>query len=112
MGTKFRPIFNPRFKKEFDWFLNHDSAKADKIKDLMADTLEHPTYGPGHPEHLRHLGENIWSRHTDKKNRLRYSIKGFIVCFEPCPGHYKNHSCWLGIAIPAKSPTEYPRNDE
>jgi toxin YoeB len=91
MGTKFQPKFTPRFKKELDWFLDYDSAKAARIKILVDDTLEHPTYGLGHPEHLRHLGENVWSRRIDKKNRLVYQIIGDVILFIQCRGHYKDH---------------------
>jgi toxin YoeB len=64
---------------------------AEKIDELRKDTLEHPTEGLGKPERLRHLGGNVWSRHVDKKNRLRYSIEGNIIYFERCRGHYKDH---------------------
>ncbi|MDR1255981.1 MAG: type II toxin-antitoxin system YoeB family toxin [Puniceicoccales bacterium] len=33
----------------------------------------------------------MWSRHIDKKNRLRYSISGDSVLFERCKGHYDDH---------------------
>jgi toxin YoeB len=91
MVTKFQPEFAPRFKKELDWFLDHNSAKAIKIKDLMTDTLEHPTYGLGRPERLRHREGNWWSRRIDEKNRLVYCIEGDIIYFEQCRGHYNDH---------------------
>jgi toxin YoeB len=91
MGTNFRPEFKKGFQKEFNWFLDHDRFAAAKIKILMADTLEHPTYGLGHPERLRHRKGNEWSRHIDKKNRLVYEIIGKVVWFEQCYGHYDDH---------------------
>jgi toxin YoeB len=91
METKFQPKFTPRFKKEFDWFLDYDLDKAVKIKILTADTLEHPTWGLGQPEHLRHLGGNVWSRRIDKKNRLVYQIIDDVILFIQCRGHYKDH---------------------
>jgi toxin YoeB len=80
-----------RFDREYERFYKYDKHTADKIDELMADTLEHPMEGLGHPERLRHLGGNVWSRHIDKKNRLRYSIEGNIVYFERCRGHYDDH---------------------
>jgi Txe/YoeB family toxin of Txe-Axe toxin-antitoxin module len=91
MGTKFQPKLTPRFKKELDWFLDYDSAKAERIKILMADTVEHPTEGLGHSERLRHREGNWRSRHIDKKNRLVYQIIGNVVWFEQCYGHYDDH---------------------
>jgi Txe/YoeB family toxin of Txe-Axe toxin-antitoxin module len=80
-----------RFDKKFKRFRKYDKETTAKIKILMADTLEHPTYELGHPEQLRHLGANVWSRHIDKKNRVRYSIEGGIVYVERCCGHYNDH---------------------
>jgi toxin YoeB len=91
MGTKFRPEFKKGFQKELDWFLDHNRFMAAKVKVLIADTLAHPTHGLGHPEHLRHLGENVWSRHIDKKDRLVYQIIGDVILFIQCRGHYKDH---------------------
>jgi toxin YoeB len=87
----FKAEYSKRFDKEFKRFRKYDKETTAKIKILMADILEHPTYGLGHPEHLRHLGENVWSRHIDKKNRLVYKIIGNVVYFERCCGHYDDH---------------------
>ena len=87
----FEAEYTKRFTKEYERFFKHDKETAAKIKTLKADILEHPTYGLGHQERLRHLGGNVWSRHIDKKNRLRYSIEGNIVYFERCRGHYDDH---------------------
>jgi toxin YoeB len=87
----FEPKYSKKFVKEFKRFRKYDKETTAKIKILMADTLAHPTYGLGHPEHLRHLGENVWSRRIDKKNRLVYKIIGKVVWFDSCSGHYKDH---------------------
>ncbi|MDR2628830.1 MAG: type II toxin-antitoxin system YoeB family toxin [Puniceicoccales bacterium] len=91
MGTNFQREFTPKFKKEYNWFLDYDHETTDKINILITDILAHPTYGLGHPERLKHLGGNVWSRHIDKKNRLRYSIEGNVIYFERCRGHYDDH---------------------
>jgi toxin YoeB len=87
----YKPDFSKRFKQEYDRLCDRDKPKADKIDDLIADTLKHPTEGIGHPKRLRHFGENIWSRHVDKKNRLVYKIVGRVVWFDSCEGHYDDH---------------------
>ncbi|MDR1173822.1 MAG: type II toxin-antitoxin system YoeB family toxin [Puniceicoccales bacterium] len=79
-----------RFNKEYERFRKYDKETTAKIKILIADTLGHPMEGLGHPERLKHLGGNVWSRHIDKKNRLRYSIEGNIIYFERCRGHYND----------------------
>jgi toxin YoeB len=87
----FKAEYSKRFTKEFERFRKYDKETTAKIKILMADILEHPMEGLGHPEHLRHLEENVWSRHIDKKNRLVYKIIGKVIYFERCWGHYDDH---------------------
>jgi toxin YoeB len=80
--------YSKRFKKEFERFRKYDKETTAKIKILIADTLEHPMEGLGHPERLRHRKGNWGSRHINKKNRLVYEIIGNIVWFIQCWGHY------------------------
>jgi toxin YoeB len=87
----YKPDFSKKFKQGYDRFLNSSLYTVEKIDELVADTLEHPTYGLGQPERLRHLGGNKWSRHIDKKNRLVYEIIGGVILFTQCRGHYNDH---------------------
>jgi toxin YoeB len=87
----FEADYSKRFTKDFERFRKYDKETTAKIKILIADTLKHPMEGLGHPERLRHLGENIWSRHIDKKDRLVYQIIGNVILFIQCRGHYKDH---------------------
>jgi toxin YoeB len=91
MGIRFRREFAPRFKKEYNRFLDYDHETAAKIKVLIADVLEHPAEGPGKPERLRHRKSVTWSRHIDKKNRLVYTLREDLIYFESCKGHYDDH---------------------
>lgn len=50
-----------------------------KYEKLVKELHEHPYTGTGHPEHLRHASDNVWSRHIDKKNRLIYIVHDDIV---------------------------------
>jgi toxin YoeB len=87
----FGPKYSKKFVKEYERLCKRDRNAADKVDELMADTLEHPTYGLGQPERLRHRKENWWSRRIDHKNRLVYYIEWNVVYFEQCRGHYKDH---------------------
>jgi toxin YoeB len=87
----FTPKYSKKFIKEYERLYKRDKNTANKIDELMADALKHPMEGLGHPERLRHLGENVWSRHIDKKNRLVYQIIGNVILFIQCRGHYKDH---------------------
>jgi toxin YoeB len=87
----FEPKYSERFLKEYERLCKRDKNTADKVDELMVDILKHPMEGLGHPERLKHLGGNVWSRHMDKKNRLVYKIIGNVVWFDSCKGHYKDH---------------------
>lgn len=50
-----------------------------KLEKLVKELQEHPYTGTGHPEHLKHIPGDMWSRHIDKKNRLRYFVHDDIV---------------------------------
>jgi toxin YoeB len=91
VGIEFQREFAPKFRKEYNRFLDYDSITATKIAELIVDILKHPRDGIGHPERLRHLGENVWSRHIDKKNQLVYKIIDDVIRFECCSGHYTDH---------------------
>jgi toxin YoeB len=80
-----------QFDREYEKFYKYDKSTTDKIDELMVDILEHPTYGLGHPERLRHRKGNVWSRHIDQKNRLVYEIIGGVILFIQCRGHYDDH---------------------
>ena len=61
-----------------------------KIDRIFLELSEHPYHGTGHPEPLRYLSGNIWSRRLDKKNRLRYRVQEdvVIVTVVSVLGHY------------------------
>ena len=50
-----------------------------KIEQIFLELSERPYSGIGHPEPLRYLSGNIWSRRIDKKNRLRYLVQDDVV---------------------------------
>jgi toxin YoeB len=87
----FKAEYSKRFDREYGRFYKYDKPTADKIDELKSDILEHPTYGLGRPERLRHRKGNWWSRRIDQKNRLVYEIVGNVIWFEQCEGHYGDH---------------------
>ena len=83
--------YSPKFRREYKKLRKTRQDTAKMVRFLIADVLEHPRGGLGHPERLRHFPGEVWSRRIDQKNRLRYSIAGDVVCFERCLGHYGDH---------------------
>jgi len=83
-----------------------DKQAIKKLDKLLNELREHPTFGTGHPEQLRHRKGNIWSRHiTDtcaactvpstraqsaSKHRLVYEIFDDFIMVEvqQTYGHY------------------------
>ncbi|MDR0693415.1 MAG: type II toxin-antitoxin system YoeB family toxin [Puniceicoccales bacterium] len=84
----FKLKYSKRFIKEYEKLCKRDKSAADKIDALMVGTLQHPMYGLGRPERLRHLEENIWSWHIGKKSRLVYKITGDMVWLDSCQNYY------------------------
>ncbi len=55
--------------------LAKDEPKAyKKALKLIAELYEHPTTGTGHPEPLKGIPNNRWSRHISDKHRLVYRV--------------------------------------
>jgi toxin YoeB len=47
---------------------------ARRVLALIEATLRDPYQGIGKPEHLRHLGGNVWSRRITEADRLVYEV--------------------------------------
>ena len=59
-----------------------------RILDLMDAVLRDPYAGIGKPEHLRHLGGNVWSRRINEADRLVYEVFDDRVVFLQARYHY------------------------
>lgn len=55
---------------------------------LMEATLRSPFAGIGRPEHLKHLGGNVWSRRINQADRLVYEVFDDRVVFLQARYHY------------------------
>ena len=61
-----------------------------KALKLIAELYEHPTTGTGHPEPLKGIPNNRWSRHVNDKHRLVYRVMAeeVVVLVISAYGHY------------------------
>lgn len=59
-----------------------------RVLDLMDATLREPYEGTGKPEHLKHLGGNVWSRRITEADRLVYEVFDDRVEFLQARYHY------------------------
>lgn len=63
-----------------------------KVVKLIQELHEHPRTGTGHPEALKGMGGNTYSREINKKDRLVYEIyeehiRVYVISVE---GHYSD----------------------
>lgn len=59
-----------------------------RVVDLMEAVLRDPYAGIGKPEHLKHLGGNVWSRRITDTDRLVYEVFTDRVDFLQARYHY------------------------
>ena len=82
------PVFDREFRESLGWWYKNDKNKADKILDLVTDTMSHPFEGLGKPEPLKYLEANTWSRRIDLEHRLVHRVRHDRVDFLSCRYHY------------------------
>ena len=71
--------------------LKKDEPKTfEKMAAMLAELMQHPMTGTGHPEPLRGQPEGRWSRRISKKHRLVYRIfdDTVLVLVLRAWGHY------------------------
>ncbi|MDB4915442.1 MAG: addiction module toxin, Txe/YoeB family [Gemmatimonadetes bacterium] len=59
-----------------------------RVLDLMEATMRDPHEGIGKPEHLKHMGGNVWSRRVTGADRLVYEVFDDRVEFLQARYHY------------------------
>ena len=59
-----------------------------RVVDLMEAALRDPYAGLGKPEHLKHLGGNVWSRRVSETDRLVYEVFADRIEFLQARYHY------------------------
>lgn len=63
-----------------------------KVVKLINELHEHPRTGTGHPEALKGMGGNVYSREINKKDRLVYEIyeEHIRIHLISAEGHYND----------------------
>ena len=69
-----------------------DKRSLKKLFLLLEELEEHPTFGTGKPEQLKHYQIPTWSRRISDKHRLVYQIKEEVVTVLVLSswGHYED----------------------
>jgi toxin YoeB len=55
---------------------------------LVEAVMRDPFHGTGKPEHLRHLGQSVWSRRITQEHRLVYLVRDERIDFLQARYHY------------------------
>ena len=74
-------VFQPEFREDLRWWTREQPRTAERIWALVEAVLRDPAQGIGKPEHLRRLGQNVWSRRITQEHRLVYLIRDDHVDF-------------------------------
>lgn len=81
-------IFSPTALAEYQWWVKHDSKRADKIRKLCTEIQKNPFKGIGKPEPLQFNLQGCWSRRIDSEHRLVYEVDKNTIFILTCRYHY------------------------
>ena len=76
------------FREDLRYWVDTNRKTALRVLDLMEAVLREPYTGLGKPEHLKHLGGNVWSRRINEADRLVYEVFADRVEFLQARYHY------------------------
>ena len=75
-------------REDLRYWVDTNRKIALRVLDLMQATLREPYAGIGKPEHLKHMGGNVWSRRVTEADRLVYEVFDDRVEFLQARYHY------------------------
>ncbi len=81
-------MFQDEFREDLRWWVRTDRRVALRALDLVEAVMRDPVSGIGKPEHLRHLGRDIWSRRLAQEHRVVYLVRDHRVDFLQARYHY------------------------
>jgi len=81
-------VFQREFRDDLKWWVRVDRRIAMRVLDIVEAVMRDPFTGMGKPEHLRHLGGNVWSRRLTQEHRVVYLVRDERVDFLQARYHY------------------------
>lgn len=87
--------FTPTASKKLAKYKKSNPVLYKKLSKLLADILELPRMGLGHPEPLKGGNDITYSRHISARDRIIYNIYDdkILVIIAGIEGHYGDKSC-------------------
>ena len=86
--TKRVAALQDEFREDLRYWVDTNRKTALRVLDLMEAVLREPYTGLGKPEHLKHLGGNVWSRRINEADRLVYEVFADRIEFLQARYHY------------------------
>ena len=88
----FKVIIQPQAMLDLERLAKSEPKAFAKANRFIAELREHPKTGLGHPEPLKGLGDNVYSRHITAMDRIIYEIfeDHLIVLIIELEGHYQD----------------------
>ena len=87
-STKRVAALQDEFREDLRYWVDTNRKTALRVLDLMEAILRDPYAGLGKPEHLKHLGGNVWSRRINEADRIVYEVFADRVEFLQARYHY------------------------
>ena len=87
-STKRVAACQDEFREDLRYWVDTNRKTALRVLDLMEAVLREPYTGLGKPEHLKHLGGNVWSRRINEADRLVYEVFADRIEFLQARYHY------------------------
>jgi toxin YoeB len=79
----------PACRADLAHWVETDRRVALRVLALIEAVLRDPTGGIGHPERLRFLDDNVWSRRITQEHRLVYLVQADRITFLQARYHYE-----------------------
>ena len=81
-------IFSSISWEDYQYWLENDRKKLERINKIIKDCLRNPFKGIGKPEPLKHNLQGCWSRRIDNEHRLIYEYSSGNISIISCRNHY------------------------
>ncbi len=81
-------VFQPEFREDLRYWMEHDRRIALKAFDIIEAVLRDPFKGIGKPEPLKYLATGAWSRRLTREHRIVYLVSDDRIDFLQARYHY------------------------
>lgn len=81
-------VIQDECREDLRYWVDTNRKVALRLLNLMEAALRGPYEGIGKPEHLKHMGGNVWSRRITEGDRLVYEVFDDRIEFLQARYHY------------------------